>query len=168
MALLGVEGVLEMIVSHRDPSSLNMSSYRAIWTHFRSNSMILMNLILQTILSELQFAGIMDAQPSRRRKIWCQETLGHLSQGTGWYLASCAVLCWGTAAGGGCPSTALHSHEQLAKYHLVPWLRWPNVSWHQIFCYWGYSRWAPGFTIGSWIQGFLDSRWVLKESSRSP
>ena len=37
MAFLGVRGVLEMIVSHRAPSSLNMSSYRAIWTHFRPN-----------------------------------------------------------------------------------------------------------------------------------
>ena len=26
-----------MILSHRAPSSLNMSSYRAIWTHFRPN-----------------------------------------------------------------------------------------------------------------------------------
>ena len=46
---------------------------------------------------------------------------------------ACAVLCWGTAAGGGCPSTALHRHDQLPKYHPVPWLRWPNVSWHQVF-----------------------------------
>ena len=37
MAFLGVMGVLEMIVSHRAPSNLNMSSYRAIWTHFRQN-----------------------------------------------------------------------------------------------------------------------------------
>ena len=27
----------KMILSHRAPSSLNMSSYRAIWTHFRPN-----------------------------------------------------------------------------------------------------------------------------------
>ena len=32
-----------------------------------------------------------------------------------------------------CPSTALHRHDKLAKYHPVPWLRWPNVSWHQVF-----------------------------------
>ena len=32
-----------------------------------------------------------------------------------------------------CPSTALHRHDQLAKYHPVPWLRWHNVSWHQVF-----------------------------------
>ena len=38
----------EMIGSHRAPSSLNMSSYRTIWTHFRPNSMIFINLILQT------------------------------------------------------------------------------------------------------------------------
>ena len=36
-----------------------------------------------------------------------------------------------------CLSTALHRHDQLAKYHPVPWLRWHNVSWHQVFCYWG-------------------------------
>ena len=33
----GVRRGLKMIVSHRAPSSLNMSSYRAIWTHFRPN-----------------------------------------------------------------------------------------------------------------------------------
>ena len=36
------------------PSSLNVSSYRAIWTHFRQNSMIFMNL------NTLQMAGIWD------------------------------------------------------------------------------------------------------------
>ena len=30
-----------MILSHRAPSSLNMSSYRAIWIHFKPNSRIL-------------------------------------------------------------------------------------------------------------------------------
>ena len=30
-------------------------------------------------------------------------------------------------------STTLHRHDQLAKYHPVPWLRWPNLSWHQVF-----------------------------------
>ena len=30
-------------------------------------------------------------------------------------------------------SAALHSHDQLAKYHPVPWPRWHNVSWHQVF-----------------------------------
>ena len=43
--LLGIKRVLKMIVSHRAPSSLNMSSYRAIWTHFR---LIFIDLILQT------------------------------------------------------------------------------------------------------------------------
>ena len=33
----------------------------------------------------------------------------------------CAVLRLG--GGGGCLSTALHRHDQLAKYHPVPWLR---------------------------------------------
>ena len=40
-----------MIVSHRAPSSLNMSSYRARWTHFRPNSMIFISLILQLLAS---------------------------------------------------------------------------------------------------------------------
>ena len=40
-----------MIVSHRAPSSLNMSSYRAIWTHFRPNSIFFINLILQLLAS---------------------------------------------------------------------------------------------------------------------
>ena len=35
-----------MILSHRAPSNLNMSSYRAIWTHFKSNSMILIRKYL--------------------------------------------------------------------------------------------------------------------------
>ena len=103
---------------------------------------------------------------------WCQETLGHLSQGTGWYLASWSCLCsavLGHGGGrGGVASTALHKHDQLAKYHPVPWLRWPNVSWHQVFCYWGYLRWVLGFKMGSWIHDrFLDSRWVHKESLRT-
>ena len=38
----------EMIVCHRAPSSLNMSPYRAIWTHFRQIFMIFIDLILQT------------------------------------------------------------------------------------------------------------------------
>ena len=33
---------------------------------------------------------------------------------------ACAVLL---RHGGGCLSTALHRHDQLAKYHPVPWLR---------------------------------------------
>ena len=64
-----------------------------------------------------------------------------------------------------CLSTALHRHDQLAKYHPVPWLRWYNVSWHQVFrlpegVHDGFldSRYGPEFTMGSWIHdGFLDS-----------
>ena len=39
MAFFGVGGVLEMIVGPEAPSSLDMSPYRAVRTHFRSNSM---------------------------------------------------------------------------------------------------------------------------------
>ena len=35
-----------MILSHMAPSSLNMSPYRAIWTHFRSNSMMFVKHII--------------------------------------------------------------------------------------------------------------------------
>ena len=57
MALLGAKGVLKMIVSHRAPSSLNMSSYGAIWTHFRPNSMIFFQknvLVLDQALVQVQ------------------------------------------------------------------------------------------------------------------
>ena len=37
MALLGVRRGFKMILSHIPLTSLNMSSYRAIWTHFRQN-----------------------------------------------------------------------------------------------------------------------------------
>ena len=37
---LGVTRGWKMIMSHWAPSSFNMSSYRAIWTHFKSNSII--------------------------------------------------------------------------------------------------------------------------------
>ena len=59
---------LEMILSHRAPSSFNMSSYRAMWTHFRSNSMIFINLIFNNYICELQISGHLSPQPSGRRK----------------------------------------------------------------------------------------------------
>ena len=70
---------LERILSHMAPTCLDMSPYRAIWTHFKSNSMIFMNSIFKN----------------------------HMSEG----------------CGRGCLSTALHRHEQLAKYHPMPWLQ---------------------------------------------
>ena len=63
MALLGVKGGLEMIVSHRAPSSLNMSSYRAIWTHFRQMFMIFIDLILQTGKAAGIWASCLDPRP---------------------------------------------------------------------------------------------------------
>ena len=81
---------------------------------------------------------------------WANLTLGHLSQGTGWYLASWSCLCSAVLGhGGGCPSTALHRNDQLAKYHPVPWLR---VSWHQVF------RLPEGIH-----EVVLDSGWVCCE-----
>ena len=62
---------------------------------------------------------------------WCKETVCHLSQGTGYYLASRSLLCNAVLRRG---HAALFSHDQLAKYHTVLWLRWHNGSWHQIFC----------------------------------
>ena len=68
VALFGVRRGFEMILSHRVPSSLNMSSCRAIWTHFRPNLIILINFIFNNYISELQISRQMDAQPSGRRK----------------------------------------------------------------------------------------------------
>ena len=53
-----------MILSHMASSSLDMSSYQAMWTHFRSILVIFINLIFKNYLSELQISGQMDAQPS--------------------------------------------------------------------------------------------------------
>ena len=41
----------EMILSHRGPSSLNMSSYRPIWIHFSQKSAFFINSILQLLVS---------------------------------------------------------------------------------------------------------------------
>ena len=68
MAFLGVRGALEMIVSHRAPSCLNMISYRAIGIHFRSNCMIFINSIFKNHISELQISGHLSPQPSGRQK----------------------------------------------------------------------------------------------------
>ena len=46
---------------------------------------------------------------SRRWKTWCQETLGHLSQGTGWYLASWS--CLSSAVLGHPPPAAVPQHS---------------------------------------------------------
>ena len=48
IAPFGVRRGLKMILSHRALSSFNMSSYRAIWTHFRQLSIFCIHLILQT------------------------------------------------------------------------------------------------------------------------
>ena len=40
ICLWAVREVLKVILSHMAPSCLNMSSYRAIWTHFKSNACI--------------------------------------------------------------------------------------------------------------------------------
>ena len=47
----GVRRGFKVILSHKAPSSLNVSSYRAIWTRFRPNSMIFINLIFQLLAS---------------------------------------------------------------------------------------------------------------------
>ena len=49
------------------------------------------------------------------------------------YLASWSCLCSPVPrhSGGGCLSTALHRHNQLAKDHPVPWPRRPNLSWYE-------------------------------------
>ena len=46
IAPFGARRGFKMILSHMALSSFNMSSYRAIWTHFRPNSMILIQKYL--------------------------------------------------------------------------------------------------------------------------
>ena len=136
MDLFEVRRGLKMILSHMATPSIDMSSYQAIWIHFRSKLVMFINLRFKNYISELQISGKIDAQPSgRRNPLTPGDIMIHLSQGTGWYLASWSCLCSAVLrhGGGGCLSTALHRHDQLAKYHPVPWLRWHNVSWHQVF-----------------------------------
>ena len=60
---VGVRKGPEMIVCHRAPSSLNMSPYRAIWTHFRQIFMIFIDLILQTGKAAGIWASCLDPRP---------------------------------------------------------------------------------------------------------
>ena len=110
-------------------------------------------------ISELHISGQMDAQPSGKRKIWCQETLCHLSQGTGLYLASWPCLCSAVLRHPPppCLSTTWHRHDQLAKYHPASWLRWRNVSWHQV------SRFPEGWaSIAQKFEVQIDSFWRIQ------
>ena len=52
--------------------------------------------------------------PGGRWKTWCQETLGHLSQGTGWYLASWSCLC--SAVLGHPPPAAVPQHSTAQEW----------------------------------------------------
>ena len=45
-----------MILSHRTPYSFDMSEYRAMWIHFRSNCLIIIDFIFSDCDSELQFS----------------------------------------------------------------------------------------------------------------
>ena len=107
MTLFGVRGASEMIVSLRDPIQIKFHDFHKL------NS--------SNYLSELHISGQIDAQPSGRQKIWCQETLCYLSQGTGWYLssASCAVMCWGTAAAVPQHNTA-HGSDDIMSLGITP------------------------------------------------
>ena len=53
----------EMIVCHRPLTSLNMSPYRPIWTHFRQIFMIFIDLILQTGKAAGIWASCLDPRP---------------------------------------------------------------------------------------------------------
>ena len=74
MGLLEARRGWKMIVKHMASSSLNMSSYRAIWTHFRSNFIIVsicprsrnMTFFLNDkflLLATLMFLGHKQKQP---------------------------------------------------------------------------------------------------------
>ena len=84
---------------------------------------------------------------------------------------ACAVLCWGTAAAAQqlhmpCLSTALHMPDQQAKYHPVPWLRWPNVSRHQVFRLpEGWASIMPAFWSS---ESIVNLSWTYRESIVNP
>ena len=80
-----------------------------------------------------------------------------------------AVLCWGTRSAvlrhtppPPCLSTALHRHGQLAKYHPVPWLRWHNVSWHQVFRL--PEGWASIMPAIWSSESIMNLPWIYRES----
>ena len=50
---MGVGSGLEMILSHMAQSCLDMTSYRAIWSHFRSNSIIFMSKMCGSWLNQV-------------------------------------------------------------------------------------------------------------------
>ena len=50
IAPFGARRGFKMILSHMAPSCVNMSSYRAIWTHFRSISMISEQIKIPTFI----------------------------------------------------------------------------------------------------------------------
>ena len=144
MAILGVRKGLEMIVSHRAPSSLNMSSYRAIWTHFRSNSVIIIDLILQKLLICTSNFRQMDTQPSGRWKKFLANGCSTLrkaedfmprdimsSEPRHWMVFGQLVMPVQCCAG----ARRRQRVPQHRKYHPVPWLRCHNVSWHHVFCF---------------------------------
>ena len=137
-----------------DPFPIQLDHWLILWCLFASPPCILVIITFQRY-----FASIFHCFTGRHvNEQWHR----HMTP-TSFDMFGSFLICMGHFV----VSTALHRHDQLAKYHPVPWLRWPNVFWHRVFCCWGYSRWVPGFTIGSWIHGFLDSRWVLKESLRT-
>ena len=124
-----------LVVNNMALSCLNMSPYRNMWTHFRPDSMTLMNLKFKNYISGLQMFGKSILNPHQQGR--SLDAKWH--QGTGWYLASWSCLCSAVLrhGGGGASTQHCNRHDQLAKYDPVPWLRWHNVSWHQVFCYWG-------------------------------
>ena len=71
MALFGVRRGLKMILSHRAPSSLNMSSYRAIWTYFKPNFMCLLSKKSQILIKESEiFPKCKSPHLAILRNIW--------------------------------------------------------------------------------------------------
>ena len=99
-------------------------------------------VIFKNYTSALQISGQMDAQPSGRRKTWCQETLCHLSQGTGWYLASWSCLC----------SAVLRGTRRVCRYAV-----WILHEYCQDLCFRSRHVWV----IASQLDWHIKVSWLL-------
>ena len=135
-----------MILSHRAPSSLNMSSYRAIWTHFRPNFIFFgrKNLRSWPKISDCQKSKLFQKCKSphlailiniwhiwdcRSRKVNNDELDLRFFCGNFWPVIDQAVRK-------PCPRGVYRFHPFPEKWLASGFLD---------------SRWVPGFTIGSWI-----------------
>ena len=140
-----------MILSHRAPSSLNMSSYRAIWTHFRPNSMIFINLIHQK--THTRTSNLLAPVSSTLRK--AEDFMpGDIRSSYPRHWMVFGQLVMPVQCCAGAPAAVAKMTQCLLASSLLLLRVFKMVSWMHDGSL--DSRWVPGFTMGSWIHdGFL-------------